>query len=334
MAAQPVPSFTRRVLLVFALAVVAILLWKIAPVLMLGFAGIVLATAVRAGADPLERHLGLPQAAAVGIVFFASLAVVVGGSYLFGREIQEQTDQLWTALVDATDKIKERMEDWTVGSWLIDNATGSEDPEAMSKAVKGTFTIFGAVADAVLVVFLALYFAVDPKSYKRGFLHLVPTAWRGRVDRALESAGDALHNWLKGQFVAMVVVGVLTALGLWIVGVPLAIPLGVLSGLLDFVPFIGPIVAAVPGLLVAFAQGEDVALYAALVYIAVQFIEGNIVMPMAQKWAVSLPPVLSLLGIVGFGLVFGPLGLLFAMPLTVVLVVLVQKLYVERLDKS
>jgi predicted PurR-regulated permease PerM len=202
----------------------------------------------------------------------------------------------------------------------------------MTKALKGTVGFFGAIADTVLVIFLALYFAVDPRGYRRGFLHLVPKTWRGRVDRALLAAGDALKNWLRGQALAMLVVGVLTAAGLWLVGVPLAIPLGLLSGVLDFVPFIGPLVAAVPGLLVAFSQGEDVALYALIVYLVVQFVEGNIVLPMAQKWAVSLPPVLSLLGIVAFGLVFGPLGVLFAMPLTVVLVVLVQKLYIEKID--
>jgi predicted PurR-regulated permease PerM len=114
--------------------------------------------------------------------------------------------------------------------------------------------------------------------------------------------------------------------------VPLAIPLGILSGLLDFVPVIGPFAAAIPGVLIAFAQGPQVALYATLVYIAVQFIEGHLVLPLAQKWAVSLPPALGLLSIVAFGLVFGLMGVLFAIPLTVVIVVLVQKLYVAPLE--
>jgi predicted PurR-regulated permease PerM len=114
-------------------------------------------------------------------------------------------------------------------------------------------------------------------------------------------------------------------------GVPLAIPLGILSGLLDFVPFVGPLLAAIPGLLIAFSQGPDVALYAALVYFSVQFVEGNLVLPLAQKWAVSLPPALTLLSIVAFGLVFGLMGVLFAMPLTVVTLVLVRRLYVEKL---
>ena len=125
-------------------------------------------------------------------------------------------------------------------------------------------------------------------------------------------------------------VGAVTALGLWAVGVPLAIPLGILSGILDFVPFIGPLLAAIPGLLVAFAQGPEVAMYAALVYIAVQFIEGHLVVPLVQKRAVEMPPVLGLLSIVAFSIVFGFIGLLFAMPLTVVAVVWVKRLWLPE----
>jgi predicted PurR-regulated permease PerM len=128
----------------------------------------------------------------------------------------------------------------------------------------------------------------------------------------------------------MLVVGVATSIGLWIAGVPMAIPLGILSGILDFVPFIGPLVAAVPGIMVAFTKGADVALYATLVYVVVQFIEGNVIMPIAQKWAVHMPPVLGLLSIVAFGLVFGLIGVLFAMPLTVVMVVLIKKLWLPE----
>lgn len=333
-AAPPLHTFTRHALIVFALVVLGFFLWKIGPALLLAFAGMVIAAAVCAGADPLAKRFGIPRPVAVAIVFFTALAIIVGGGYFFGREITQQTDALWNALTDATDKIRERLKEWAPGSWLLDYATGGEDPEAMAKTLKGTVGLFGAVADTVLIVFLALYFAVDPQGYKRGFLHLVPKNWRERTDRALVAAGSALKKWLTGQAIAMLSVGILTSLGLWMAGVPLAIPLGILSGLLDFVPFIGPLVAAVPGLLVAFSQGEDVALYALVVYLAVQFVEGNIILPLAQKWAVSLPPVISLLGIVAFGLVFGPMGVLFAMPLTVVLVVLVQKLYVERPGSS
>jgi predicted PurR-regulated permease PerM len=165
--------------------------------------------------------------------------------------------------------------------------------------------------------------------YRNGFLLLLPEGARDRVGKALDASGRALRMWLRGQVLSMAAVGVLTALGLWAVGVPMAIPLGILAGILDFVPFIGPLAAAIPGILVAFSQGPQVALYAALVYLAVQFVEGNVIMPMAQQWAVNLPPVLGLLAIVAFGVVFGFLGVLFAVPLAVVVHVLVQRLWVQ-----
>ena len=328
---MPIPLFARYVVVVVAIVALAMFTWKIAPVLMLFFAGIVIATGIRAGSVPLSRRFGLNGTLSVSIVFVLLIAGLGLGSYLFGKQIHEQTFELWNELTQAWMKTKTYLEDTPVGPFILENAAAAEDPEAITKVVKGTATVFGGIADVVLVLFLAMYLAVDPATYRNGFLLLLPRAVRDDVGKALDASGVALRKWLVGQLGAMMVVGVLTGLGLWAIGVPMALPLAILSALLDFVPFIGPLVAALPGILIAFSQSPQLAVYAALVYLAVQFVEGNIVLPLAQKWAVSLPPALSLLGIVAFGLAFGILGLLFAMPLTVVAVVLVQKLYVDKI---
>lgn len=328
---MPIPLFARYVLVVVGIVALAMFTWKIAPVLMLFFAGIVIATGIRAGSVPLSRRFGLNGTLAVSIVFVLLIAALGLGIYLFGKQIHEQTFELWNELTQAWEKTKAYLEDTPLGPFLLESAAAAQDPEAMAKVVKGTATVFGGIADVVLVLFLAMYLAVDPATYRNGFLLLLPRGVRDDVGEALDASGDALRKWLVGQLGAMVVVGVLTGLGLWAVGVPMALPLAILSGLLDFVPFIGPLLAALPGILIAFSQSPQLAVYAALVYLTVQFVEGNIVLPLAQKWAVSLPPALSLLGIVAFGLAFGILGILFAMPLTVVAVVLVQKLYVDKL---
>jgi predicted PurR-regulated permease PerM len=325
------PTFTRQALVVLGLVVLTLFTWKIAPVLMLFFAGVVLACAVRAGSTPLARRTGMPQTLSVALVCAAVVAAIGAGGYLFGQQISAQTEELWQALTAAWDKAKAYLEGNALGAKVLENVEGLGQSDSLARALKGTVTVFGGVADLALVLFLAVYLAVDPATYRNGFLLLLPRAARADVGRALDESGDALRKWLVGQLGAMVVVGLLTGIGLWAVGVPLAIPLGILSGLLDFVPFVGPLLAAIPGLLIAFSQGPDVALYAALVYFSVQFVEGNLVLPLAQKWAVSLPPALSLLSIVAFGLVFGLMGVLFAMPLTVVAMVLVRRLYVEKL---
>lgn len=323
-------DYSKRVAVTLAMVILALLLWKMAPVFMLGFAGVVIAMVVRSAADPLVRRLRLNQTWAVAIVFGLFIAVLLGLAYFFGKQISTQATELWQAIAEAVAKGREKLEGTPIGSWILANAEGASDPESMAKVVRGTATVFGGLADVVLVLFLALYFAVDPRSYRHGFLLLLPAAAREKVGKALDASGKALRNWLLGQLVSMVLVGVLTAIGLWAVGVPLAIPLGILAAILDFVPFVGPLLAAIPGLLVAFSQGPEVATYAALVYLGVQFAEGNLIMPVVQKWAVHLPPVLGLLSIVAFGLVFGVMGILFAVPLTVVVVVLVQRLWIQN----
>ena len=328
--AASLAEYSQRVVVTIAILVLALFLWKIAPVLMLAFAGIVFAGAVRAASAPLSRRLRIGDTWAVAIVFAVFLLAVLLGSYLFGKQIAAQATDLWDAIKAAASKAEAKMQEFPIGAWLLENMRGASDPEAMGKVFKGTVTVFGSIADVILVLFLSLYFAVDPKLYRNGVLLLLPEGVRPRVGDALDASGEALRKWLLGQLGAMAVVGVLTALGLWLVGVPMAIPLGILSGILDFVPIVGPLVAAIPGILIAFSQGPQVAVYAALVYFAVQFVEGHLVIPLAQKWAVSLPPVLGLLSIVAFGLVFGFIGVLFAMPLTVVAVVLVKRLWMDN----
>lgn len=326
-------AFTRKALIVLGLVLLVLFMGKIAPVLMLAFAGAVLATAIRAAADPLAHRLRLPELAAVSLVSILALALLIGGGYLFGQRLAEEATTLWAAVGEAWDKFREFVAKVPVGQSAMESLGSGTDAEAIGKVARGTFTVFGGLADVVLVLFLAVYFAADPRSYRRGLLHLLPQSVRERAGQALDASGVALRKWLVGQLAAMLAVGLLTGLGLAILGVPLAVPLAILMMLLDFVPVVGPLVAAIPGVLIAFSQSPELGLYAALVYLGVQFVEGNLVMPLAQKWAVSVPPALTLLGIVAFGLVFGVIGVLFAMPLLVVAMVLVQKLYIERLDR-
>lgn len=327
------PSFIKKVLIVIGLVVLVLFLWKIAPVLLLAFAGVVLATVIRAAAMPLSRKTGMPDTAAVMVVSTIALLALIAGGYLFGKQIAEQAQQLYLAIDLAWQKLMQFVERIPLGKSLTENIDGAASGDAVAKVAKGTIGVFGALADVVLVIFLALYFAVDPRTYRKGLLRLVPPLARDRVNGALDASGIALRKWLMGQLAAMSAVGVLTGIGLWAIGVPLALPLAVLSALLDFVPIIGPIIAAIPGILIAFGQDPQLGVYALIVYIVVQFFEGNIIMPMAEKWAVSVPPALSLLAIVAFGLVFGLIGLLFAMPLLVVTMVMVRKLYTEPVNQ-
>ena len=325
------PVYSRYVLVTIALVCLALLVVKLAPVLLLVFAGIVLAAVIRAASVPLARRTGLPDAVSVFLVAIVFALVVVGGLWLFGRQVLAQTDELWNAMMTAWEKLQSRVGDSAILTYVMENAQAAAGSDAMHRIAKGTFTAFGVVGDIVLVAFLALYLAASPATYRNGFLALIPGGSRKPVADALDKAGSSLRKWLLGQLAAMLFVGVVTAIGLWAVGVPLAIPLGILLGILDFVPVVGPFLGALPGVVIAFAQGPDVALRAIAVYVAVQFIEGHLVIPLAQRWAVSMPPALALAAIVSAGLLFGLPGVFFALPMAVVATVLVRELYAERI---
>jgi predicted PurR-regulated permease PerM len=325
---MPQQSFTAKVIVTLALVALALLLWKIVPVLMLVFAGIVLAVAVRVASDALSAKLRLRPTIAVAIVLLLVAAAIGGGGYLFGQRLGDEAGATWSALREAQGKIEGFLHESRFGQGLIDSVHAATSPETFAKVAEGTFTVFGAIADVGLALFIAVYLALDPQAYRKGLLLLLPAGSRRRVARALDVANTQLRNWLLGQLGAMATVGILIGVGLAAIGVRLALPLAILSALLEFVPVVGPIAALVIGVLVALAQGPEIALYAGLVYAAVLFIEGNVIIPLAQKWAVSLPPALGLVGIAVFGILFGLIGVLFAMPLLVVVVALVKELYV------
>lgn len=324
-------GFARRALVVVALVALAAVLWLIAHVLLLAFGGIVLAVVFRAFAAPLARWTGLSRSRATGIVIALLAAAVVAGGWLFGQHVAGQFSELWQNLVQAFQQARQAMDQTGWGSAVLERIqSGLQD--LFKPLASGALSFIAGLTEAIIVIAAAAYLALAPESYRSGFLALVPPARRERVEGAFDAAGRALRNWLLGQGLAMLGVGLATALGLWLIGVPSWFALGVIAGLLDFVPFFGPVVAAIPGVLIGFQESPQTALYAALVYLVVQQLEGNVLQPLAQRWAVHIPPALSLLAVVAFGLLFGLVGILFAVPLAVVIMVLVQKLYTEPLE--
>jgi predicted PurR-regulated permease PerM len=323
-------NVTNYILVAFTLLIVAVLVWRIADVFVVAFGGIIFATVLRAIALPLSRATRLSPRWSVVIVVFGLLAVGSLLAWLFGSQAARQITELPQQLPQAAAKFE---------AWLQQSQLGRSIDESFRHAAVDSKTLanLGLAATALvrgatgllLILFLGVHFALDPRLYRDSALRVIPPAYRQRVGPALDDAGVALQKWLLGQLIAMLSVGILIGVSLWLLGVPLALSLGILAGLCEFVPVVGPILSAIPGVLLAFSQGPEMALYAVLIYVVMQQLESNLIIPLIQRWAVKLAPAASLLAVVAFGLLFGILGVAFATPIAVVVMVMVKHLYVE-----
>jgi predicted PurR-regulated permease PerM len=193
--------------------------------------------------------------------------------------------------------------------------------------VTHTLAAFGGI---MLIIFMSIYIAADPNLYHSGLMHLFPHRMRTRAGEVLSAMATVLRRWLVTQLIAMLVIGVVTTTALLILRVKAAFALGLIAGLLEFIPTIGPILSAVPAVAMGFLDSPEKAFTVAIVYIGVQFMENHLLIPLLMKGGVDVPPVLTILGQALMTLVFGFLGLMVAVPMLAAAMVAVKMLYVER----
>lgn len=322
--------FTRRLFEVVLVVALSLLVWKISNVVILLFLSILLAIPLHMSAAAIHRSTSLPHSLALLVVVLVPFLLLGGGIWLFRGYLAEHTRQLGQQLQETIEQLQQHP--W--GQRVSEMAPGLEDLLAQGTGIFSQITgaashVLDVLVGLLLVVFLCMYLASRPQLYQQGLIQLLPEQARSRAREALSVTGRALWFWLVAQFVTMIVVGILTWIGLSILGVPLAPLLALLTGVLEFVPVVGPIVASIPAILVGFAEGPRQALYVLILYIVVQQIESYIVMPLAQERGTTLSPALTLLAAVIFGILFGPLGIVVATPLMVAVFVLTKLLYIE-----
>lgn len=324
--------FIERVLIVVALAALVAVLWRLQGLVLLVFAATLIAIVLDALAAPLQRRVRLPRGIALAVVLGVLAVAGIAMVRLFGAELREQAVAFATQLPAAWQSLRQGLAEQPFGdalsAWLTDAVPGGAG--VLSSIGNLLLSMGGNLTDALIVLVGGIYLAAQPDLYRRGLLKLLPSSRRPLMAEALDDTGRALRLWLGGQLVAMTTVGVATAAGLALLGVPSALALGLIAGLLDFVPVVGPILAAAPALLIAFTQGPDTVLWTAGLFVLVQQLEGDAFQPIVQQRAVDLPPALLLFSVLAFGVLFGVLGVLLAAPLTVALFVLVKRLYVRE----
>jgi predicted PurR-regulated permease PerM len=348
---QPEVRFLRKVLIVVAVVALALLAWMVRDALLLTFAGVLTAVLLLAAAKPLEQRLGLSRTWSLVSVGLAIGLLLALAGMMVGSQVQAQIAQLGEQLPRAVSAFEDRFgvevpaigrdgqlpapEDKAEEAGRGGGAAGGLDASLIGTlagriASAGSF-ILNALSALVLAVVGGFFLAADPTLYRRGVVKLLPASQQDRAEEALLASGRALRLWLGAQLVSMSIVGTLVGLGTWAIGLPSPLALGLFAGLAGFVPLIGAVAGAVPGLLLALAEGGTTFLWTGLLFIAVQQVESNMILPLVEKHLVSMPPALLLFAVVAIGLVFGIPGVLLAAPLTVVAFVLVKQLYVRDL---
>jgi predicted PurR-regulated permease PerM len=317
-----------------AAVVVLVLLWYAIDVVLLAFLGILLAILLRAPTDWLTARFGLRERWSFLLVGLTVLVLVLGGAVLFGQGLAVQALQLIDRIPQIVQTFKEQLGQSELGARAVALAESSGvlaggGAQFLGRGLGLIGSTFGAIANVLIVVFFAVFMAAQPRPYVEGFLFLVARRRRERVREVLVEIGHVLRRWLVGQSMLAVCVAILTGTGLMLLGAPFPFALGLLAGLMEFVPYIGPFVAAIPAILVGFGEGPQLALKIALLFVVIQIAESYLLAPLVQHRAVYLPPAVILFSQVLMGTVVGALGVAVATPLAAAAMVALGMLYVE-----
>lgn len=339
--------------LVAGLYIVLRLFWEAHEVFFLAFIGVFFGLTLSSAADRLER-LRIPRAIGAPVVLILVLAAIGGLVFQAAPQVTSQAQEIREQVPQVASKVR---------GWIVTQAGGVsrmlQDTTAQNQRRRGEtgkavipketdqmtelsppiqtvghafFTVFSSTLSAlgglVLVFFVTLFVAIDPKLYHDGLMHLFPHHHRERAGEVLSAMAFSLRRWLMTQLIAMVTIGVITTGVLLLLGVRGAFALGIIAGLLEFVPFVGPIAASIPAISMGLLDSPAKALSVAIAFTVIQQTEGHVLIPLLMKGSLSLPPVLTLLTQALMATVFGLLGLLIAVPMLSAVMTAIKMLYV------
>jgi predicted PurR-regulated permease PerM len=297
---------------------------------MLVFAAVVIAAIFDALTSWICRISGMRRSIALAISVVGMIGLFVGAFALFGSQIGREFDTIKDTLPRAMQGLETFLNRFGLGERIKELANlGSDDlSRLVSQAGGYALAASSGLADFILVLVGAIFMASNPATYRAGFLKLIPTKAEPVAAATLDDASQGLRGWMVGQAVSSLVVAALTWLGLMLLGVPAAGGLSIIAGLLDVIPMVGPVIAGIPAVLLAFTVSPMTALWTLLLFLVIQQLQGNLLQPMIQKHAVDVPPAVLLFAVLAAGLLFGFLGVLLAAPLTIIVFVFVQRVYV------
>ena len=333
-------SFAKRVLINISIVLLVLLivfvLFYVIDVILLLFGAILLAIFLHGLANISRRYLRLSEGLSVLLVSGILLAILALAVWLLAPSVAEQIRNLRDELPKSLQNVSAYFSNYSWGKLLIEQMPSNAEmiekvnnSNILSRVGNFFSSTLGALTNIALMLLLAIYLASEPKTYIKGFTKLFPQERRKRMREILYQIGETLSWFLIGKGASMLFIGIVTWIGLYFIGVPLALTLGLIAGLLSFIPNFGPILSAVPAILLAFIDSPISALYTLILFVGVQLIESNLVTPMIERRTVELPPVLTIVSQLALTILFGAVGLILATPILSVVMVLVQTLYIQ-----
>ena len=329
-------SLARRAFTVTGVVIISVLLvlvlWRAMEVLLLMFAAVLVAVLLRFMSDAINRRTGLGEIWSLSLVLALLLGALTAAFWVMGPAVAFEVEALGAGMAESIDEMEALLRRNEMGAWVLDNMPEIDLGEAQQlwSRIGGIgATVLGSIAAFFVILFVGVFFAYNPRLYVEGLIRLVPLQRRRRAAEVMERLGITLRWWLLGQLISMVILWLSTWLLLHLLGVPLAFILGLMTGLLTFIPYLGPLVALIPIAMVAFLHSPVAGVMAVAGYFVIQNIEGNVIMPIVFEKTVSIPPALTVISQILMASLLGMLGVLLATPLLAVSMVLVRMLYVE-----
>jgi predicted PurR-regulated permease PerM len=308
-------------LLAVGIVLVLTVAWMGRVILLLLFAALILACLQSAIVTWVMKKLKLGRKMTFALIMLVGTALVTIALWVSGPDIIDQFQSLQSELPQAFQQSVAHAKEHNWGRWVLSQWSGysqlsSSTTYAVTQIGGFVLTTASLVTGMVIIVFLGLYLAAEPEVYYAGLRRVIPKNNRATFDGCAFRAVHMIRSWLFAQMLSMVAIGLLVTIGLWLLGVPLAGTLGIIAALLTFIPNFGAILSVVPAALLAFAISPVKGLLTIFLFMAVHFVEGNIITPLLQRKIVRLPPALTLIAQLLLAVIAGPLGFALAAPLT------------------
>jgi len=327
----------RLILKFVGLAVLAVALVQIVGVaknvLFVIFGGVIFASYLTGLTTALSKRTPLGHGPSVAVVYVLHILAFAALVPWWMMQGQEQAEQLINELPRAAEQVRSKLVEWQWGRWLIENMPnpvaflpGGEVAQGVQRIASAVISGFAGLA---VLVFVGAYVGLEPHVYRNGLLRVVPPKRRERASEVINDVIHTLRMWLVGRILGALIIGAGVTIGLYLLDVPLALMLGLLSAALTFIPNFGPLLSVIPPTLFALTDRPGKAVWVLGLFAALQIVESYFLTPLIQRWAIRVPPALLISVQIVFTLVAGIVGLAFAAPFTAVVLVLIEDLYVQ-----